>query len=311
MSILENKRVVALSAVFALAFGGLVYYGFGRTADFDSAKKELQSLSERISEYESAEFPPTEKNAKALREAVKKTTASLKDLKADFNTYAEKCIGDGKVISSVDFQNEVRGAIDDLSRKASEKGCKVGSAAADLGMAAYKNAAATAEEVPCRSFQLKAAQRVADIVMDCGSPLLDKIYCAPLPEEKARKKAANFPLGIEVAFTATRSEVEEGKVPTSVLPAVLNRLSTDKDFFIKITGLWVATESGNLPARDEYQAPTQDPNQGDDLSGETPAASSDGGGRTIAVRKTGSPDETVRVHLNLQVIYFNANTGKK
>lgn len=311
MSILENKRVVALSAVFALAFGGLVYYGFGRTADFAAASKSLKSINEQVADYEAAEFPPTEKNAKALRAAAKTTAEAYKALKADFDSYAAKCVGDGKVISSVDFQNEVRGAIDDLSRAAGEKNCQLGSAAADLGMATYKNAAATAEEVPYRSFQLKAAKRVADIVMDAGAPLLDKVYCAPLPDEKSRKKAAHFPLGIEVAFTATRSEVEDGKVPTSVLPVVLNKLSTDKDFFIKITGLWVASNEGNLPARDEYQSPVQDPNQGDDLSGEEAPAPAAGEGRVIAVRKTGMPEETVRVHMNLQVLYFNANAGKK
>ena len=148
MSILENKRVVALSAVFALAFGGLVYYGFGRTADFAAASKSLKSINEQVADYEAAEFPPTDKNAKALRAAAKTTAEAYKTLKADFDSYAAKCVGDGKVISSVDFQNEVRGAIDDLSRAAGEKNCQLGSAAADLGMATYKNAAATAEEVP-------------------------------------------------------------------------------------------------------------------------------------------------------------------
>lgn len=310
MNILENKRVVALSAVFALAFGGLVYYGFQRTGDFATSQKALNQINEQVQDFEQAEFPPTAKTRKEVRDAGKKVSATLAALKADFDSYAKKCIGDGKVMTSVEFQNEVRGAIDDLSRAASEKGCQLGSAAADLGMATFKNAAATAEDVPYRSFQLKAAKRVADIVIDSGSPLLDKIYCGPLPDAKARKKADCFPLCIEVAFTAKRSEVEDGQTPVSVMPRVLNALSTDKDFFYKITGLWVGTNEGNLPARDEYQAPVQDPNQGDDLSGEAaPQAASEG--RQIAVRKTGSPDETVRVHVNLQVLYFNPNTGKK
>ncbi len=309
MNILENKRVVGLSAVFALAFGGLVYYGFGRTADFAAAKTALNSINEQVLEFEQAEFPPTESTRKSVRAAAKKVNETLAALKKDFASYADKCVGDGKVISSVDFQNEVRGTIDDLGRSASEKGCQLGSAAADLGMGAYKNSAATAEEVPFRSFQLKAAKRVADVVVDSGSPLLDKVYCAPLPEEKARKKAAHFPLGIEVAFTAKRSEVVDGQVPVSVLPKVLNALSTDKDFFFKITGLWVGTNEGNLPPIDSTQPASQDPNQGDELGSEGPAPVPEG--QQIAVRKTGSPDETVRVHINLQVLYFTANSSKK
>lgn len=311
MNILENKRVLALSAVFALAFGGLVYYGYDRMTALDKAKAELDSINTTVLDYEQAEFPPTASTSKAMKAAAKKVEDTLKTIKADFATYESKCIGDGKAVHSVEFQKQVRGAIDDLARAAEEKGCRVSSSAADLGMATFKNSAATADEVPFRCFQLKAAKRVADIVLDSGAPVLEKIYCAPLPEPKARK-AANFPLSLEVAFVAKRSEVQDGKVPVSVLPQVMNRLTADKDFFFKVTGLWVAAKEANLPAIDAYQAPAEDPNQGDDVtaSGEGSAAA-EGAVRQIAVRKTGSPDETVHVHINLQVLYFNSNTSKK
>ncbi|MBR5895555.1 MAG: Amuc_1100 family pilus-like protein [Akkermansia sp.] len=310
MNILENKRVVALSAVFALAFGGLAYYGYGRMNDFSAAKSELEQINNRVLDFEQDEFPPTEATRKTVKAASKKVADVLKEVKADFASYAVKCHGDGKQISSVDFTNQVRGAIDDLAHQASEKGCTVSPSAADLGMASYKNAAATAEEVPYRSFQLKAAKRVADIIIDSGSPLLDKVYCAPLPDAKLRKKNADFPLSMEVAFIAKRAQVEEGKTPVSVLPEVLNRLVADKDFFYKVTGVWVVANDVNLPGIDAYQAPTQDPNQGDDLNTESSASAAEEV-RRVAVRKTGSPDETVRVHLNLQVLYFNPNTSKK
>ena len=311
MNILENKRVLGLSAVFALAFGGLVYYGYDRKMAFDDAKEELDRINNTVLDYEQDQYPPTASTRKAMQAAAKKVEDTLKGIKADFATYEHKCIGDGKTISSVDFQNQVRGAIDDLARSAQEKGCKVSSSAADLGMATFKNSAATADEVPYRSFQLKAAKRVADIVIESGSPLLDKIYCAPLPEPKVRTKSANFPLSMEVAFTAKRSQVEEGKVPVSVLPQVMNRLTTDKDFFFKVTGLWVASNETSLPAIDAYQAPTGDPNQGDDITDSGEAEPAEASVRQVAVRKTGSPDETVRVHINLQVLYFNSNTSKK
>lgn len=310
MNILENKRVALVSAVFALAFGGLVYYGFDRTTAFSVAKEKLSAANDRVLDYEQMEFPPTTATKKAVTAAAKEVEDTVKELEKDFGTYRDKCIGNGKAISSVDFQNQVRGAIDDLAREAGEKGCNVSSAAADLGMATYKNSAATAEDVPYLAFQLKAAKRVADTVINSGSPLLDKLYCAPLPDAKARKKGDNFPLSIEVAFTAKRSAVEEGKTPVSVMPQVLNSLSTDKDFFYKVTGVWIAANEPNLPGIDAYQSPVADANQGDDLTGEAaPAGESES--RRIAVRKTGNPEETVRVHLNLQVLYFNPNVGKK
>lgn len=310
MNILENKRVVALSAVFALAFGGLVYYGYDRSVAFDTAKKELDSINERVLDFEQSEYPPTNATRKAVKDASKKVEDSLKALKADFAAYEAKCIGDGKVMTSVDFTNQVRGAIDDLKRAAGEKGCTLSPAAEDLGHAPFKNDAAPAEEVPFRSFQLKAAKRVADIVLASGAPLLDKIYCAPLPDPKLRKKAANFPLSLEVAFEAKRCEVEDGKTPVSVLPQVMNSLATDKDFFFKVTGLWVAAPEESLPTMDEYKGATENPDVGDDLGGEA-APAQETEVRQIAVRKTGSPDEKVRVHINLQVIYFNSNTSKK
>ncbi len=310
MNILENKRVVALSAVFALAFGGLVYYGYDRSQAFDAAKKELDSINEKVLDFEQSEYPPTNATRKAVKDATKKVEDTLKTLKADFAAYEAKCIGNGKVITSVDFTNQVRGAIDDIKRAAEEKGCKLSPAAEDLGFAPFKNDAAPAEEVPFRSFHLKAAKRVAEIVLASGAPLLDKVYCAPLPDPKLRKKAGNFPLSLEVAFEANRCEVEDGKTPVSVLPQVMNSLVEDKDFFFKVTGLWVGAPEESLPAMDEYKGATVDADKGDDLSGEA-APNQETEYRQIAVRKTGSPDEKVRVHINLQVIYFNSNTSKK
>ena len=311
MNILENKRVLGLSVVFALAFGGLTYYGFDRLSAYDSAKKELEDINNRVMDFEQDEYPPTAATRKAMTAAAKKMDETLKALKADFAGYAAKCTGDGKNISSVEFQNQVRATIDELSHSAADKGCKLSGAAADLGMAQFKNAAATADDVPYRSFQLKAAKRVADIVVNSGAPELEKMYCASLPDPKVRKKKTHFPLSMEVVFKAKRSEVAEaGKAPVSVLPTVLNSLAADKDFFFKVTGLWVASSEPNLPAIDPYQGPAEDASQGDDITAEA-EAKPETDARIIAQRKTGAPEETVNVHMNLQVLYFNPNTSKK
>jgi len=316
MNIIENKRVLAISALFALAFGGLVYYGYGRSADFEVAKSQLDDISSRFQDYDASEFPPTPENRKAVVDASKQVERVSDSMRAELDKYAAACYGDGKRITPVEFQNQVRASIDEISRLAAQKGCKISNPALDLGMASFKNAAATEAEVPFRSFQLKAVRRVAEDIINSGAPVLDKVYCSPLPEEatNTRKAVDYFPLGFQIAFSARRSEVTDGRTPEklSVLPQVMNRILADKDFFLIITGVSVASE-GNLPPMMPWQAPAQAAPQGDDLTtseeGESAGAAAPAV-RTIASRKTGDPQETVRVHLNMQVLYFNPAKSK-
>ena len=316
MNILENKRVVLLSALFALGFAGLTYMGYDRSTQFSKTQAELKKIETKFQDYNEAELPPTAANRKAIVAACKEVDKISADMQAEIEKYASYCYGDGKVLSPVDFQNQVRSTIAEVQNKANAQGCTLSAPAMDLGMASFKNAAATEAEVPYRSFQLKAVQRVAEAIINSGAPALDKVYCAPLPEEATNarkgKGAAYFPLSFQVAFNAKRGVDTDGQTDEklSTLPRVMNTLLADKDFFLIVTG--VAVESSiSLPARDAYQEPSAPAAKGDDLGGEeeaqpetTPAE------RIIAVRKTGSPDETVRVHLNIQVLYFNPSKGK-
>ncbi len=307
MSISENKRVLGLSALFILAFGGTMYYGYSRSGDFDAAQNRLTEIEEGFAGFEGSECAPTNANRKIMRQASDQVSRVGKNLQADMEKYANVCYGDGKVISPVDFQNEVRDAIARVASLASEKGAKVANSAADLGMAQYKNAVATAADVPYRSFQLKAVTQVVNAILGSGAPLLDKVYCAPLPTEliEARRPVAAFPLGFEVAF-----EVKRGQ-----LPAILNSIYNNKEYFLTVTGLAVLNRN-SLPGIDTYtpegeSAPA--PTTGDEL-GEAPveeAAAAPAEVRRIAIRKTGDPNETVRVHLNMQVRYFNPAKGRQ
>ena len=317
MNILENKRVVLLSAVFALGFAGLTYMGYSSSQKFAATDAELKKIGEKFQDYNQAELPPTAANRKAIVAACKDVDKISADMQAEMDKYAAFCYGDGKVLSPVDFQNQVRAAIAEIQNEANDKGCTLSAPAMDLGMASFKNAAATEAEVPYRSFQLKAVRRVADAIINAGAPSLDKIYCAPLPEDATNarkgKGAAYFPLSFQVAFTAKRGVETDGQTDEllSVLPRVMNALTSDKDFFLIVTGAAVSSDA-SLPARDAYQEPAAPVAQGDDLGaeeGEAKAAEAPEA-RVIAVRKTGGADETVRVHLNLQVLYFNPAKGK-
>lgn len=302
MNISENKRVVALSAVFALAFGGVMFYGYGKSQECSENRARIAEINDRFAGYDGQELAPTKQNLKNIKDAFSQVSGVNKDLQAELNRYAAYCWGDGKKISAQDFQNELRDSINKVKALAGSQGSNVAGPAESLGLASFKNAAPVADDVPFRSFQLKAVTRVAENIINAGAPSLEKIYCAPLPEAAAeslnpnsRKAQPYFPLRFEVAFEATRG----------VLPQVINSIMADKDFFLTITG-FAARGNENLPGIDAYSAPAEIAAAGEDLGGETSQTMENAaeGFRTVAVRKTGAPDEKVRVHMTMQVLYF-------
>ena len=308
MNISENKRVIALSAVFALAFGGVMFYGYGKSQEAAENRARIAEINDRFAGYDGQEVAPTKQNLKSLKDAFSQVSGINKDLQAELNRYAAFCWGDGKKISAQDFQNDLRDSINNIKSLASSQGARVAGPAENLGLASFKNAAPVANDVPFRSFQLKAVTRVAEDILAAGAPSLEKIYCAPLPEEAAeslnpgsRKAKPYFPLRFEVAFDASRG----------VLPKVLNSIMTDKDFFLTITGIAVRGNE-NLPGIDAYTAPAEIAETGEDLGGETSEVVENAaeGFRTVAVRKTGSPEEKVRVHMTMQVLYFTPGKTK-
>ncbi len=299
MNISENKRVLALSVVFLAAFGGIAYLGYSRSCDFNKAQAELTEIQDAFDGYGSADYAPTLENLKALREAFEKVSKVNKDMQADMEKYAVACYGDGKTVRPGDFQNEVRQAIARVAALAANSGASVSNPAADLGMAQFKNALAMEKDVVYRSFQLKAVEKVATIILESGAPVLDKVYCAPLPEDEARKEAT-FPLGFEMAFNAKRGQ----------LPAILNKIVGDHSYFLTLTGISVVNQN-TLPGIDAYTPPNADaaPATGDDINGgaeQAPASAA----KPVATRKTGDPNEMVRVHLVMQVRFFTPGKAK-
>lgn len=302
MNISENKRVVALSAVFALAFGGVMFYGYGKSQECSENRARIAEINDRFAGYDGQDLAPTKQNLKNIKDAFSAVSGVNKDLQAELNRYAAYCWGDGKKISAQDFQNELRDSINKIKSLAGSQDCRVAGPAENLGLASFKNAAPVADDVPFRSFQLKAVTRVAENIISAGAPSLEKIYCAPLPEAAAeslnpnsRKAQPYFPLRFEVAFETSRG----------VLPKVLNSIMADKDFFLTITG-FSAKGNENLPGIDAYTAPAEIAAAGEDLGAETSQSveNTADGFRTVAVRKTGAPDEKVRVHMTMQVLYF-------
>ena len=67
MNISENKRVVALSAVFALAFGGVMFYGYGKSQEDAENKAKIAEINDRFAGYDGQELAPTKQNLKELK----------------------------------------------------------------------------------------------------------------------------------------------------------------------------------------------------------------------------------------------------
>ena len=91
MNISENKRVVALSALFALAFGGIMFYGYGESQKHAANEAEIAQIRDRFDAYVNAEIAPTKQGLKEVKGALSEVSAVNKD---NFSIYCDnECIG--------------------------------------------------------------------------------------------------------------------------------------------------------------------------------------------------------------------------
>ncbi len=297
MNISENKRIFLHAFVYGAAFATIAYMGYSYYADADKKNERLSELSSKFDNYNASEFPPTEDSLNKLRKAYGVASKLSKELAAKMDRYAAAAKSAITGIKTpVDFQNAVNKAITEAKQAADGKKVQIGPGAIDLGFGSFKNTAALAPEVPYRAFMLAAVQNAVDTLIDAPCVTIDKIYCANLPEEtqkRGRNAPDYFPLRFEISFTAKRGS----------LPAVLNAILKDNKFYYLITGLG-AESNITLPSIEPYVEPRVTEQVVVD-----PEASADQGPavapNSVARPMTGLPTETVHVHLNLEVLYFN------
>ncbi len=299
MNISENKRVVLLAAVFGVAFIGIMYKGYESYSAAKESSAQLGDIRAEFENYNVAEFPPTTASLSTLRKAQEKAVALNKELESAMGRYAAATKSSTQGINTpVDFQNSVNAAIAATKKDAEAKKVKLGPGAADLGMANFKNTAAIASEVPYRAFMLAAVKNITSIIIDAEAVAVDKIYCGNLPKEAdtgARNVPEYFPLNMEVSFTAKRG----------TLPQVLNSIVKNKSFFYLITGISVESDI-SLPSIARYEEPVLSGEDAPLADGDVPIGDAPlEDESSIARPMTGLPDESVRVHLNLEVLYFS------
>lgn len=307
MNIMENKRVTAITAAMVLVFGFLCYKTYQNYSSLQNNLKEINSKNEQMEAYRSEKLAPTDANRKALAEASKEVEQMAADLSRDMKRYAAYCImqktagsadGQGDVPLPIVFQNRLRSLSAQLTHDA-EGRTLLRNGSGDLGMTKLKNQAPTVLAAPYYNFLLTAINGALHHIVAAGAPSIERVYCAPLPEDEvtARKKSPYIRLGFEVAFTAKRSEVIDPKSPDtlSVIPQVINKLTQDPNVFYIITGMAVNTLHG---------APvTTNPHAATAVEGET--ESTEDAPTRVASLILGSPDEHVNVHLSIQVLYFD------
>lgn len=307
MNIMENKRVTLLSVLFVAAFGFLVYFGYQQYQDILSTQEEIDSTRAKVESYADEDLPPTRENSQFLAKATTTVDSLAADLRARLEVYAKACRGQGADISPARFQKDVNDMTAKIANYASSKGCTLSPDAAALGLNEYKTASATDRDAPYLNFLLHAADNLVREVVDSGAPSIRRFYCAPLPEDKlsARKPSPYFPLDVEIAFTARRSQVDidTAKEDTlSTLPRVINAIVNDPHYFYIITGVSVKTPE-TLPMLSAYKPATAP--VGDSL--EQPEAAPAGTDTPIAQQITGKADSQIVVSLTLQVLYFTTD----
>lgn len=344
MNIMENKRVTAIAALMGVAFAGICYKGYESYAALKQARSEIDAKISQLETYTAeddsdgevtssrstknpldadrsaaAKLAPTAKNSDLIVSATKEMKQLNEELKRDFAKYVKFCrqgepnassstpIGYVPNVAAIDFKNRLVGSVSvSLAKEAEKYGTLLKSEAAKkLGMADYFGGL-TGENAPYLNFLLSAVYRVETSIIHSGAPTINFVYCAPLPEEliNARKKPDFIPLSFEVSFEARRSEVvEAGKESSySVLPQVINKLVHDSDFFFTITGVSVTTH-GALPSVSAAAAQSATAEESAAAEGEADS----GPAEDVATLLVGKSDDTVHVHLNLQVLYFTTD----
>lgn len=337
MNIMENKRVAAIAFVMALAFGGVCYYGYDRYEALKEYQSKIEDVSAQMAIYEDESIPPREANREEITKAAKSAKELHDKLQKTLLMYASFCTaGQGAQDASAlqgyvapvpkgvhkyeyltnpaAFQTAFKAMIASLSSLAEEKGCTLGSSSqsgSDLSVAKFGNYSRyeldmpTGENTPYINFLAHAADEALSHIIEAGAPTIKKIYFRELPDA-AERKAPIVRLGMEIAFTAKRSEWVKAGDPdsVSVLPQVINRLTHDPHFFFIPTGISVTPSVKNLPEPDINTL--IDPDVAADDDDEEDVSPSERSEK-LAAPHLGKPDETVDVYLTLQVLFFTSD----
>lgn len=300
MSLLENKRAFTLTAIFALAFAGTATFGVIQRGELQDTVKKINEADSKLEKLAKAPLPAKAETKELLNKQAGVIQRALKPLEEDLSVYAKTC----KALTEDAIKKETNFKPDDLKKaraafveKANAAGCRLDDPEGfTFGLDRNyneRNDAATLTTTPYVLYQLAAAKTLAGYAVDAGAVSIDRMYCETVPTTEAEEETT--PLLIELTFTVKRGEIPTEEEYTGAIAKVLNAIvegkgSNDKEkFFFIIRGLNMMSNNTYGPV-DTYSDP---------FTAEAEGPS------TIAERKVGNAEETIRVNLIVEAVYFS------
>lgn len=300
MSLLENKRAFTLTAIFALAFAGCATYGFIQRGALQDTVKDINEADTKLEKLAKSPLPAKAETKELLNKQANVIQRTLKPLEDDMSVYAKTC----KALTEDAIKKETNFKPDNLKKaraafveKANAAGCRLDDPEGfTFGLDRNyneRNDAATTTTTPYVLYQLAAAKTLAGYAVEAGAVSIDRMYCETVPTTEP--DAETTPLLIELTFTVKRGEIPTEEEYTAPITKMLNSIvegkgSNDKEkFFFIIRGINMMSNNTYGPL-DTYS---------DAFATEAEGAS------TIAERKVGQPEETVRVNLIVEAVYFS------
>lgn len=311
MNIFENKRAVALTGVFTLAFAGLIAWGFANKAAAEATIKEATEKNTALTTITGSALPPKAETRALLNKGTKALNERVNMLKSDLKAYTDTCkdiTADAISKETLFHPEHLKAARAWLSKKTS--GCEIPAGDAfTFGLDRNyneRNDAATTDTTPFLLYQLNAARTLAGYVAEAGAISLDRMYCEPVPSSE---DGTYTPLHIELTFTAKRGDIPSNAAHTSTTTQILNSIldgsgeivsrqeeKKSAHYFYIIKGINVTSNNSYDPL-ESYSEPFQT------------AGSEAAEPVSIAERKVGMPDETVQVNLVVEAVYFSQNAN--
>jgi len=228
----QNTFLAGFIAVMVIGVGVLGYLLYSASSHYDEVRGDYETKVRELNRLETLRPYPEEGNLKLFDEQKKQHAAAIEA----FQTKVAAVQIPLDPISAVQFQNQLKEAVDRVTAKATAAGVKTMPNPFYLGFEKYQTQPPAAEAAPALGRQLKALEFVATKIIDSGVLELQKFERKPLPEEegKAKKERPDEP--------AAKSPKAEKTNKAVAYHAVQIEFTTDQSNFQTLLGLLVAAK---------------------------------------------------------------------
>jgi hypothetical protein len=249
----QNTFLSGFIAVMVIGVGVLGYLLYSSYGQYGNVRDDYEAKVRELNRLETLKPYPEEENLKLFDEQKKQHAAAIQA----FETKVAAVQAPVDPISAVQFQNQLKEAVDRVTAKATAAGIKTMPNPFYLGFEKYQTQPPSAEAAPALGRQLKALEFVATKIIDSGVLEFQKFERKPLPEEEGKGKkekpdepAARGPKpekanksvayhSVNIEFTTDQSNVQ----------TLLGLLVGAKEFFFVPRLVTVKNEMETAPQR--------------------------------------------------------------